>query len=140
MIDLHNFQETPDLEAVSSLVKNQTFDHFCERIMTVYKVKPLFEFSRCSFAYGWNLKFKKSGKGLCTIYPKEGYFTVLVVIGQKEKLQAEAMLSSCCEGLKACYEQCEEGNGQRWLMLDVEDEGAFMDDVLKLIELRAQKR
>nr|WP_305115698.1 DUF3788 family protein [uncultured Acetatifactor sp.] len=32
---------------------------------------------------------KKAGRTLCTIYPREGYFTVMVVIGTREKDAAE---------------------------------------------------
>ena len=48
-------------------------------------MKPNLEFSKCSWEPGWNVKFKKSGKTLCTVYPRENYFTVIVVIGKKEK-------------------------------------------------------
>ena len=27
---------------------------------------------------GWNIKYQKSGKSLCTIYPQQGYFLALV--------------------------------------------------------------
>ncbi|ENY8421311.1 DUF3788 family protein [Clostridioides difficile] len=32
-------------------------------------------FSSCSWEFGWNIKFKKPRKNLCTVYPKENYFT-----------------------------------------------------------------
>lgn len=47
-----------------------------------YKIKPKFSHSSCSMDQniwrGWNIKYQKSGKSLCTIYPQEGYFMVLV--------------------------------------------------------------
>ncbi len=34
-------------------------------------------YSRCSMGdgywMGWNIKFQKSGKSLCTVYPKQGF-------------------------------------------------------------------
>jgi hypothetical protein len=27
---------------------------------------------------GWNIKYQKSGKSICTIYPQQGYFLALV--------------------------------------------------------------
>ena len=50
-----------------------------------YNVNPIFEFSKCSLEFGWNIKFKKTGKTLCTIYPRESYFTAMLVIGPKQK-------------------------------------------------------
>ena len=52
--------------------------HLCE----CYKVKPKIAYSNCSMDNniwrGWNIKYQKSGKSLCTIYPQQGYFLVLV--------------------------------------------------------------
>ena len=50
------------------------------------------EFSSCSMESGWNVKFKKAGKTLCTIE------------------------------LQDIYHQINEGNGQKWHMSDLEDE------------------
>ena len=51
-------------------------------------VKPILSYSNCAMDKGiwkgWNVKYKKSGKALCTLYPKQGYFQALVVIGAKE--------------------------------------------------------
>ena len=53
-------------------------NHVCER----YKVKPKMAYSNCAMDNnvwrGWNIKYQKSGKSLCTIYPQQGYFLVLV--------------------------------------------------------------
>jgi len=47
-----------------------------------YKVKPKLAYSSCAMDNniwrGWNIKYKKSGKSLCTIYPQQGYFLVLI--------------------------------------------------------------
>ncbi len=53
-------------------------NHLCEK----YKVKPKLSYSNCSMDKniwrGWNIKYQKSGKSLCTIYPQQGYFMALV--------------------------------------------------------------
>jgi hypothetical protein len=53
-------------------------NHVCDR----YKVKPKVVYSSCAMDNniwrGWNIKYQKSGKSLCTIYPQQGYFLVLV--------------------------------------------------------------
>lgn len=82
----------------------------------------------------WNVKFKKSGKSLCTVYPREGYFTVLVVVGEKEAV--EAILWECTPELRGLYEKIRWGNGQKWLMIDLEDQGEMLADVLQVIEIR----
>jgi hypothetical protein len=34
--------------------------------------------------YGWTVRYRKSGKTLCSLFPERGGFTVLVVLGGKE--------------------------------------------------------
>ena len=34
--------------------------------------------------YGWTIRYRKSGKTLCSLLPEKGAFTVLVVLGGKE--------------------------------------------------------
>lgn len=38
--------------------------------------------------------------------------------------------------LQSIYEQTQEGNGQRWLMIDLEDKGGLYHDLLRLIQIR----
>ena len=39
--------------------------------------------------------------------------------------------------LQEIIQETAEGNGQRWLMIDVEDEGSVYQDIWKLLALRA---
>jgi hypothetical protein len=34
--------------------------------------------------YGWTVRYRKSGKTLCSLFPEKGAFTVLVVLGNTE--------------------------------------------------------
>ena len=73
---------------------------------------------------------------MCTIYPRENYFTVMVVVGTKEKASVEEMLPKCTVGLQDIYHQTQEGNGQRWLMIDLETKDDLYHDLLQLIQIR----
>ncbi|MCX4339565.1 MAG: DUF3788 family protein [Lachnospiraceae bacterium] len=75
MTDIKDKTYCPTLEEIGE----------CARIKTAYHCTEKIEFSSCSWENGWNVKFKKSGKSLSTVYPRDGYFTVLVVIGEKQK-------------------------------------------------------
>ena len=88
---------------------------------------------------GWNVKFKKSGKALCTIYPRESYFTVMLLIGKLEKELFESILPDFTPQLNEVYERTKEGNGQRWLMVDLEDADDLYRDVFRVMEIRAAK-
>ncbi len=140
MIDIQDFNYSPTIEEISSFVRNQLFNDFCLKMDNECKANCKIEFSKCSWQYGWNIKFKKAGKNLCTIYPKEGYFTVLVVVGKKEKEEVESILPETSLVIQEIYHQTQEGNGQRWLMIDLEDVGEVYNDVFKLINIRLKSK
>lgn len=137
--DIRDINDNPGIEEISGFIGNPLFDKFCAKLENTYKAKAKIEFSKCSWEYGWNVKFKKSGKTICTIYPRGGYFTVLVVVGAKEKESAELLLPELSPEVQNIYHQTREGNGQRWLMIDLEDEDEAYESVLKLVELRGNK-
>jgi len=62
-----------------------SWDELTAYIEEAYQVKPQNSYSKCSLQPGWNVKYKKSSKSLCTLYPMAGYFIALVVVGQKRK-------------------------------------------------------
>lgn len=115
---------------------NPLFSQFCAEVKDRYQCAERIEFSYCSMEKGWNVKFKKSGKALCTVYPRESYFTAIVVVGQKEKGLVEAALPSCAAALKELYARTREANGQRWLMIDLEDRDDLYRDVFRLMDIR----
>ena len=136
MIDLQDKSLRPDLEEIGKYIRNPVFTEFCQEIKNTYKCNEKIEYSGCSLEKGWNIKFKKSGKNLCTIYPREGYFTVMIVIGRKEKESVEEILPECTAELQTIYSQTKEGNGQRWLMIDLEDHEDLYRDILRFIKIR----
>lgn len=136
MIDLQDKNNCPSIEEINEYVNNPVFMPFCLEIKNTYQCNEKIEYSSCSWERGWNIKFKKAGKTLCTIYPKECYFAVMVVVGAKEKAPVEAILQECSVEMQNIYHQTQEGNGQRWLMIDLEDQDRLYYDVLRLIQIR----
>lgn len=115
MVDMQNQEEIPILEDFAAYIRNPAFMQFCSEIKKKGRCNEKIEFSRCSLERGWNVKFKKSRKNLCTIYPSEEYFTVLVVIGSKVKEAVESILYDCAPELRELYEKTRWGNGQNGL-------------------------
>ena len=116
MIDLQDKNNSPALEEIGEYVCNPVFMQFCLEIMDTYKCHEKIEYSSCSWEKGFNVKFKKAGKSLCTIYPREGYMTVLVVVGNKEKPLVEEILPECTVELQSIYHETREGNWQKQLV------------------------
>ena len=86
-------------------------------------------------APGWNVKYKKSGKALCTLYPVEGSFSCMVVIGDKKQNEAELLLPSLDPYVQQLYQNTKSGMGGRWLMVDVTTP-AILASLERLIALR----
>ena len=60
----------------------------------------------------------------------------MIVIGKKEREAAKAILPECAAELQDIYTR--EGNGQKWLMIDLEDQDQLYQDSLRLIKIRSK--
>jgi len=85
--ELYPKARQPDLPAVSDYIGNPLWEELRGHLESTYDVLPTVEHSICSGAPGWNLKYKKSGRALCTLYPAQGFFTCLVSVGSKEAME-----------------------------------------------------
>lgn len=125
----------PTWEQITEYIGSPLWAEFNERIQFTYRTRPSMEYSRCSMQAGWNIKYKKGGKSLCTLYPMQGYFIALVVVGGHELMGAELLMPQCSDYVQTVFKNTKTGNGQKWLMLDVRDR-EIMDDVFSLVNLR----
>lgn len=99
-----------------------------------YKIKPKIAYSACSGKPGWNFKYQKSGKALCTLYPEKNRFIVLVVV----TLAFIESLNETGYANPFIWEIIEEArpfNKTKWLMIPVADR-AGLESVLELISLK----
>ena len=125
----------PTFQEIGERIKSPLWNELCGYIEAAYGVQPSVEYSKCSGAPGWNVKYKKGGKALCTLYPGEGYFTALVAVGQKLAPAAEALLGSFDASVQKTYWNAGMLCGTRWLMIEVASP-AVLRDVKQLLALR----
>lgn len=133
---LYPAEREPSLEDIKAYIANPLWDSFAAFIDQAYGAQPRVEHSRCGGAPGWNVKYKARGRALCTVYPRDGFFTCMVSVGTKEKDEAEALLPACDSYVRELYERSAEGGFGRWLMIDVTSEG-ILRDAEALMMLRA---
>ena len=57
-------------------------------------------------------------------------------VGKKEKDAVKAILQEFNPILRDIYCQTKDGNGQRWLMIDLEDKENMYSDIFRLIDIR----
>jgi hypothetical protein len=72
----------PTESEIRDFIGLQQFTDLHNHLCDSYKVNPKTVYSNCSMDNniwrGWNIKYQKSGKSLCTIYPQQGYFLASV--------------------------------------------------------------
>ena len=129
----------PTMQEVNDNIDSPLYSELCGFIEHTYSVTPKLEYSRCSAAPGWNLKYRKAGKSICTIYPHEGFFTCLVVAGEKNATEVELILETCEPSIQKLYQTTTPMSGSRWLMIDVTN-AKTLEDVKKLILIRVKAK
>lgn len=104
-----------------------------------YKVSHRITFSKCSGKPGWNVKYHKSGKSLCTLYPEKDCFIALVVITLDFTEVIEGMAGDFGPYILELVREARPFNGTKWLMIRV-DGPAVLDDVKQLLVLKHELR
>jgi hypothetical protein len=93
-------------------------------LQTAYKASPKIAYSKCSGKPGWNLKYQKSGKSLCTLYPEKRQFIALVVVALDLVPLLET--SELHEVIRDLLKTAKPFNGTKWLMVPVQSESILM--------------
>lgn len=136
---LYEQTNQPSFEDISEYIHCEHWEKLNALLQEVYHVKPALSYSKCSGMPGWNVKYKKGGKSLCTLYPMDGFFTALVTIGNKETHEVEQTLSAYSDYTQALYQRTPFSCGGRWLMINVKD-NSVLDDVVNLINIRVKAK
>ncbi|WP_139652387.1 DUF3788 domain-containing protein [Raoultibacter phocaeensis] len=127
--------DQPSLDDIDEFAKTPLWNDFNAFLQDGYGVEPEPSYSCCSEQPGWNVKYRKGGRSLCTLYPMDGFFIALVVIGNKEYDEALEVIAGCTPYTQTLFEQTHHSAGGRWLMINVTDQ-AILDDVKRLVQVR----
>ena len=69
--------------------------------------------------YGWTLRYRKSGKTLCSLFPEKDAFTVLVVLGRIEVEKTFSIIDMLNLEVRTLFENAEQKRDGRWLWIRV---------------------
>jgi len=141
--ELFNAQNEPSEVQINEFIGTTLWDNLDGYLREECKVKPKLSHSNCAMDNGlwkgWNVKYKKSGKAICTIYPKQGYFLLLMPIGLSEMDEAELIVKSCTEYTQNIFNKTALGRTGKSLAFDVTNEDV-LDDIKKLTAIRGKKK
>jgi hypothetical protein len=107
-------------------------NHF---IQQRYNASPKIMYSKCYGKPGWNVKYQKSGKSICTLYPEKDSFVALIVITLDLLPVIEALSEEFTEEILQAIRSAKPFNGTLWLMLQVESD-LVLNDVNQLLLLK----
>jgi hypothetical protein len=89
--------------------------------------------------YGWTVRYRKSGKTLCSLFPEKGAFSALIVLGKKEAEKALSMVDEFGPAVREVLTNTEQLHDGRWLWIRVlSAEDAV--DVKKLLALKKRPK
>lgn len=141
--ELYNDEHEPLDNQIKEFVGTPLWDDLTQFLRQTYNVRPKLFYSRCSMEKGawkgWNMKYKKRGKALCTLYPKRGYFVALIPVGAKETVEAELLMPLCDAYTQSIYRRTKSGAAGKSLAIEVTSE-SILCDVKTLVALRANTR
>ena len=89
--------------------------------------------------YGWTVRYRKSGKTLCSLFPEKGAFSALIVLGKKEAEQALSMVDEFGPNVRKVLTSTEQLHDGRWLWIRVLSAGDA-DDVKRLVNVKRRPR
>ena len=134
-VNLYASDKQPSAAEIAEYISSPLWADLNSFLQENYEVEPSYSYSSCSGQPGWNIKYQKAGRSLCTLYPMDGFFIALVVIGNKEQMEAELILPTFDESIQETYKSADAVMGGRWLMIHVTSE-RILDDVKDLIQIR----
>ena len=82
--------------------------------------------------YGWTIRYRKSGKTLCSLFPEHGSFTVLIVFGRQEGEKTTEILNELSSTTRGLIESTSQLHDGKWLWIRM-CEKAQVDDVKLLL-------
>ena len=137
--EMYNAKNEPSESQIIGFVRTPLWDDLDSYLKQKYNILPQLFYSNCSmdkgFWKGWNVKYKKSGKSLCTLYPKEGYFLALIPVSAKDLDEAEILVKLCDKYTQDLFHETKSGSTGKSLAVEVKNK-KILRDVKSLVALR----
>lgn len=137
MDTIQNRDVAPTMSDITDYITGEAkalWQAFVAEIEKQFRTEPKIAYSVCAAKPGWNVKYKKSGKALCTLYPEKDAFVALIVLGAKDMMMFEGVCQDYTPYINKVYQE-QQYDGPKWLMIRIKDKETA-NDVLKLIQMK----
>lgn len=132
--ELYVRENMPDIKDFEQYIASDAWKNFYTIMTEQLTAKPKIQHSRCSIP-GWNMKFYKKGKNLCTAYPQPKAFQLLVVVNEKQEAELDAYALTCDKEFQQIYRETDFFNGGKWLLFDI-DNAQKLNQALGFVQFR----
>lgn len=102
-------------------------------LVQTYDIVPIFNSG--GKKYGWNLQHRISGRPLCEMYPENGSFTALVVLGKSELDQALERIETFGPTVRQALAESPRFHDGCWMYIRVSDSLTCQQDVQDIEQL-----
>lgn len=89
--------------------------------------------------YGWTVRYRRSGKTLCSLFPEKGSFTILLVFGKNEIQKFEELELEFSQEIVQLYENTKKLHDGKWLWIRVH-KSEDLEDVKVLITIKKKPK
>ena len=129
-------EKIPTAEELLSIMGEEKLEIWCEInrfIEKNYNVE--FAWDKGGKTGIFELKYRKSGKTLCALYPRQFGMRILIIFGKVEREKFENSKNQFTQCMKDFYENTHEYHDGKWLYLDlINDE--LIEDIKKLLLIK----
>ena len=129
-------EKIPTLEEINKLLGESLFavwTELCNRIDEKYKMDCIWDKGFKEWLY--ELKYRRGGKTLCTLYLKESAIGFWIILGKDERNKFENVRNEFSIEVQNIYDETETYHDGKWLMFEPTDDVMF-DDFMKLLSIK----
>lgn len=136
-------EHQPTMAQIGAYVASPLWDALTGHLHNTYGITPRIAYSGCSMEQnrwkGWNIKYQKGGKSLCTLYPKQGHFLALLPLSLLEMSEAEVLVDTCSPYTQRLFHRTACGHSGKSLAFEVTVQNV-VEGIKRLMLLRLAKR
>lgn len=129
-------EKNPTLEDINELLGETLFavwTELCNRIDEKYEMDRIWDKGFKEWLY--ELKYRRGGKTLCTLYLKEGSIGFWIILGKDERNKFENVRNEYSSKVQNIYDETKIYHDGKWLMFEPTDDVMF-DDFMKLLSIK----
>ena len=89
--------------------------------------------------YGWTVRYRRSGKTLCSLFPEKGSFSILLVFGKNEIQKFEELKLEFSQEIVQLHDNTKKFHDGKWLWIRIH-KSEDLEDVKMLITIKKKPK